>query len=171
MAQNTISPETLKTSFINADSCCFSQTAGGFLKAVINEQAYGRVILSRALPISDPDRYICITDIDKKEIGIIENISDFSEEQQKLIRSELDMRYYCPTIRSIHGIKEKMGHFYFDVTIGDKKKSFTVKDISKSVRMNGKNVEITDIDANRYIITDFENIPAKSRRKLEPYIY
>lgn len=171
MELNTITPETLKTSFVTPEDCFFSQTAGGFLRAVIHGKEHKRVILSRALPLSAPERFICITDVDKKELGIIEDVSVFSEEQQRLINGELEMRYYCPVISSVDGIKEKMGQFYFDVTIGDRKKSFTVKDISKSIRMNGNNVDITDVDANRYRITDFEHIPAKSRRKLEPYIY
>ena len=171
MDQNTISPETLKTDFVTPENCRFKQSSGGFLSAEISGENHPRVFLSRALPLSKPGCYICITDTDKKELGIIEDIRIFSAEQQALIRAELDMRYYCPVIQSIESIKEKMGQFYFDVTINGKKKSFTVKDISKSIRMNGTDVDITDIDANRYKITDFSAIPAKSRRKLEPYIY
>ena len=64
-----------------------------------------------------------------------------------------------------------MGHFYFDVMIGEHKKSFTVKDLSKSVRQNGGHVDITDMDGNRYRIPALSEISPKSRRMIEPYLY
>lgn len=165
------SPEALTTEFLTPSECEFFTSPGGFLGAAIRGETHKRVILARALPLTKPGEYICVSDVDKKELGIIERLSDFSEDQRKLMLSELSMRYYCPAIDSIESIKEKMGQFYFDVTIGGKKKSFTVKDISKSIRMAGGGIDITDIDANRYRIRDLGSIPAKSRRKLEPYIY
>ncbi len=166
-----ISPQTLRQEFLSPEDCMFFVSPGGFLGAKIRGEEFRRVILSRALPLSSPNDYICVSDIQKKELGIIEHAVAFPAEQQKLIDAELSLRYYCPQIDSIDGIKEKMGQFYFDVTIGGKKKSFTVKDISKSIRMNGDGVDITDIDANRYRIVNFSSIPSKSRRMLEPYIY
>lgn len=167
----TISPETLKTECVSPENCVFSVGKNGFLSAVINGVEYGRVILARSLPLNFPNDYICISDTEKKEIGIIEHISDFPEEQAELINAELAQRYFCPVITSIESIKDKMGHFYFDVKIGDFKKTFTVRDISKSIRQHGKSVDLTDVDGNRYTIEDFAAIPAKSRRKLEPYLY
>ena len=166
-----ITPDTLKTEFLAPSECVFSQSSAGFLGAVIRGETHKRVILSRALPLSMPDGYICVSDVDKKELGMIEKLADFPEDQQALMRAELAMRYYCPVIDSIGSIKEKMGQFYFDVTIGGRKKTFTVKDISKNIRMNGAGIDITDIDSNRYRIPDLAAVPAKSRRKLEPYVY
>ncbi len=168
---NTISPESLKAEYVTPDNCVFSKNKNGFLCATVNGKEYARVILTRALPLAMPDSYICISDIDKKEIGIIEHASEFSAQQQSLINDELSQRYFCPVITKIVSIKEKMGHFYFDVMIGDFKKSFAVKDISKSIRQHGDAIDLIDIDGNRFRIIDFEAIPSKSRRKLEPYLY
>ncbi len=110
-------------------------------------------------------------DVENNELGILENIGAFSEEQQAVIHKELALRYFTPVIQDILAIKEKMGHFYFDVTVDGKKKSFTVKDLSKNVRMHDNNIDITDIDGNRYRITDIKAISSRSRRKLEPYLY
>ena len=155
----------------NPEKCIFSVNPSGFLAAEIDGKVYKRVILTRTLPLSLTNEYICISDIEKNEVGIIEKIADFSAEQQKLINSELSQRYYCPVIDKIESIKEKMGNFYFDVVIGGVKKSFAVKGITKSIRQHGDAIDVTDIDGNRYRITDFDSIEAKSRRKLEPYLY
>lgn len=171
MSNNTISPETLRAEYVSPGKCVFSLNPNGFLAAEIDGKEFKRVILTRTLPLSLPDEYICISDIEKNEVGIIEKIADFSPEQQKLINSELSQRYYCPVIDKIETIKEKMGNFYFDVIIGGVKKSFAVKDITKSIRQHGNAIDVTDIDGNRYRIADFNSIEAKSRRKLEPYLY
>ena len=171
MSNNTISPETLCAEYVSPEKCVFSLNPNGFLAAEIDGKEFKRVILTRTLPLSLPDEYICISDIEKNEVGIIEKIADFSPEQQELINSELSQRYYCPVIDKIEIIKEKMGNFYFDVIIGGVKKSFAVKDITKSIRQHGNAIDVTDIDGNRYRIADFNSIEAKSRRKLEPYLY
>lgn len=171
MDTNNISPDTLKTEYVDPDSCVFSLNDNGFLAVTLHEHYHPRINLTRALPVTTPCDYICITDTEKHELGIIHSTREFSEEQQKLINEELDQRYFCPCITAIDTIKEKMGHFYFDVHIGPYEKSFTVKDISKNIRMHNGTVELTDIDGNRYKITEFDKIAAKSRRKLEPYIY
>ncbi len=166
-----IEPEQLKTEFVSPENCIFFESDFGFLGVKLNGKEYPRVILTRALPLTNPDAFICISDVEKNEIGIIEQTLDFPEEQQIFINKELSLRYFCPSIDEIIRIKEKMGHFYFDVKIGDQEKSFTVRDISKNVRQLGKSVTITDMDANRFLIPDISTIPSKSRRILEPYLY
>ena len=144
----------------------------GFIALKAGEQDYKRVKLSRILPFTDPFRYIAVADMDNKEIGIIRDIAELPEEQQALIKKELGSRYYCPTLTQIETIREKMGYFYFDVVIGDFKKVFAVKDISRSIKqLDEQRIIITDVDGNRYLIPDIWSIDAKSRRKLEPYMY
>ena len=136
MSSNTISPETLKTEYVLPEKCIFSLNPNGFLAAEIDGKEYKRVILTRSLPLTLPNEYICISDIEKNELGIIEKIADFSQEQQKLINSELSQRYYCPVIGKIESIKEKMGHFYFETVIDGKDKSFTVRDLTRNLRFS-----------------------------------
>lgn len=169
--KQTISPDTLKTEYITPSECKFFATEKGFLGAEIKGETYNRVILARAMPLTYPNEYICIADIEKKELGIIENIDIFSDEQKELINKELNQRYFSPVITEIISITEKFGHFYFDVKIGDRKKTFTIKNLSRNIRYHGEGFDLIDVDGNRYRIVDFENIPAKSRRKIEPYLY
>ena len=171
MNADTISPETLKTEYLSPADCVFFESDAGFTGADIKGQKYNRVILKRALPFVSPDDYICVSDVEQKELGILEHLSDFEESQQVLIRKELSLRYFIPVIMDILSIKEKMGHFYFDVKIGEITKSFTVKDLSKNVRTHGDNIDIIDIDGNRYRIEDINKISKRARRKLEPYLY
>ncbi|MBQ6542746.1 MAG: DUF1854 domain-containing protein [Clostridia bacterium] len=167
----TISPETLKSEYVSPENCEFFALAHGFLGARIDGKEYKRVILSRALPLTEPDKYICICDVEKNELGIINDTSVFPEEQRKLIAQELSKRYFCPVITEIKSVKEKFGNFYFDVMIGDYKKNFTVKNLTKNIRYHGEGFDVIDVDGNRYRIPDFKAISPKSRRNLEPYLY
>lgn len=170
-AANSITPQTLETEYVKPESCSFFKSGDCFLGMKLGETEHKRVILTRAMPLNLPDKYICVTDIDKNELGIIEDISDFSESEQELIKDELSQRYFCPNVTDIISIKEKMGHFYFDVMIGEYKRSFTIKDLAKNIRCSGNSVTLTDVDGNRFVIEDIEKINRKSRRKLEPYLY
>lgn len=166
-----ISEETLKTEYLTPDNCEFYSSPNGFLSARIKGEEYKRVVLSRALPLSMPEDYICIYDIEKNELGIIESVSAFGGDQQALIDNELSQRYFCPVITDILSVKEKFGNFYFDVKIGEYKKNFTVQNLTKNIRYHGEGFDLIDVDGSRYRILDFKKISAKSRRKLEPYIY
>lgn len=161
----------LATDFIKPESCVFFATENGFIGARINGEEYKRVTLSRALPLTTPDEYICVFDMEQKELAVIRSKGEFSADQQSLIDKELSARYFCPVIDEIVSVKEKMGHFYFEVLIGTFKKSFAVKDVSKNIRSVGDFVDIVDVDGNRYRIVDFNRISTKSRRKIEPYLY
>ena len=167
----SITPETLSTEYLKPGECEFYEYNGCFLGMRLNGEEHDRVILTRALPLNDPDDYVCVTDVDRKELGIIEHIADFPEDQQALIRKELSQRYFCPDITVITAIKEKMGHFYFDVRVGDYPMSFTIRDLAKNIRCTEGQVILTDVDGNRFLISDLDRIDKKSRRKLEPYLY
>ena len=160
----------LTISFLSPDCSLFGE-CNGFLTLNYNNKFYPRVILTRALPLGSPDKYISVSDIEKNEIGIIEDKNLFSAQQQILINNELKKRYYMPKITSIENIKDKMGHFYFDVHISGKKHTFSVRDLAKHIRLVDMGVIITDSDGNRYLIRNLENISKKSRKKLEPYLY
>lgn len=165
------SPAVFETRYLDPGSCAFSTGPGGFLAAVIDGEEHKRVIASRALPLTAPEEYICVSDTEKNELGIIKSLDDFDAEQRKLLEDELALRYFCPVIDEIIGVKEKMGHFYFDVTVAGKKKNFTVKDLTKSVRYHGKGFDIIDVDGNRFRVEDYGKISPKSRKKIDAYLY
>ena len=162
----------LSITFLEPDKCSFSFNQNGFLVLSINGESKGRVKLIRSYPYSLTDEYICVHDIDDNEIGIIRYLKELDKNSFDSASKELQNRYYCPTITSVKNIKERMGHFYFDVVIDGKDKSFTVRDLTRNIRFaNEKALLIFDMDGNRYIIPDQEKIEQKSRRLLEPYLY
>ncbi len=162
----------LSITFLNPGKCKFSFNQNGFLVLSIDGESKGRVKLIRSYPYSLTDEYICVHDIDDNEIGIIRDLKELDKASLDSANKELQSRYYCPTITSVKNIKERMGHFYFDVVIDGKDKSFTVRDLTRNLRSaNESTLLIFDVDGNRYIIPDQEKIEQKSKRLLEPYLY
>ncbi len=164
--------DILDIGILNAGEISFYTNPKGFIALKMGDKDHKRVKLSRILPFKEPFKYITIGDMEGKELGIIRDLAELSEEQRELVKAELESRYYCPEISEIETIKEKMGYFYFDVKIKDYKKTFAVKDISRSIKqLDDESIVITDVDGNRYMIPDIWKINPKSRRKIEPYLY
>ena len=162
----------LSITFLEPDKCRFSFNQNGFLLLSVDGENKGRVKLIRSYPYSLTDEYICVHDIEDNEIGIIRDLKELDKESLNSANKELQNRYYCPTVTAVKSIKERMGHFYFDVVIDGKSKSFTVRDLTRNLRSANENtLLIFDVDGNRYIIPDQEKIEQKSRRLLEPYLY
>ena len=162
----------LSIAFLEPDKCKFSFNQNGFLVLSIDGENKGRVKLIRTYPYTLTDEYICVHDLEDKEIGIIRNLNDLDDASRENAQKELSNRYYCPTVSTVKKVRERMGNFYFETVIDNNPKNFTVRDITKNLRFASENtLLIFDMDGNRYIIPDFDKIEEKSRRLLEPYLY
>lgn len=164
--------EKLTLEYLNPDKCVFTRNEHGFITLCLDGKSLGRVKLTRAYPHKLPDDYIGVSDIEDNEIGMLKSLSELSADSRLCAENELSSRYFCPRIDEIKSIKEKMGSFYFDVKLGEREKSFTVKDISRNIRLtqNGS-IMIFDVDGNRYEIPGYDKLKTKTKRLLEPYLY
>lgn len=164
--------DKLTLQFLNAADCKFEHNKNGFLVLTLAGENKGRVKLSRSYPYTLPDEYICVSDLEDGEIGIIKDLKELDSDSCAEANSELKARYFCPVITEIKSVKEKMGHFYFEAKLGEREKSFTVRDITQNIRFAGDDtLLIFDMDGNRYTIESYAAIPQKSKRLLEPYLY
>jgi hypothetical protein len=162
----------MSINFLDPEKCRFYINPNGFTALKTEDKDYRRVRLLRTLPLHRPFEYISVSDMDKNEIGIIRNAADFPPESREIIEKDLAARYYCPQISEIYSIDEKMGSFYFDVSIDGFKKTFGVKDISRNIKMlDSGAVMLTDADGNRFIIPDINALKPRTRRKIEPFLY
>lgn len=164
--------DKLSIEFLNPENCVFSFNDNGFLLMTLDGENMGRVKLIRTYPYTLKDEYICVHNLDDKEIGIIRDLNAIDQNSCENAKKELENRYYCPTVTSIKSVKERMGHFYFETVVDGKEKNFTVRDITRNMRFaTGDTLLIFDMDGNRYVIPEFEKTEPKSKRLLEPYLY
>lgn len=150
----------------------FFVSDNGFVGLNYMDKEYIRVVLSRTLPFKMPEEYISVSDIESKEIGILRNIDNLSVEQALIVRNELEKRYYCPVVLEIISVKEKMGYVYFDIRIQGGTRTFAVKDVSRNIRQLEKgSIIIFDVDGNRFLISDYSDLDAKSRKRIDSYLF
>ena len=165
---------------ITPENSEFYRSGGGLvsfkLKLNGKESVAERVSLVRAFPISNPDEYISVRTPssargDGREIGMIRNVNDFDAESVKLLKEELDRRYFTPEISKINSVREKFGYLYFDAITSAGKIAFTMTNpYSNFRRLENGSVLITDIDGNCFRITSPEKLDRNSYKKIEVYL-
>ena len=135
------------------------------------ERDCGRVILHRMFPFTEPWSDLSVQNMEGEEIGLIASLDDFSTDTAGMLRSEIEKKYFIPTIYSILELKEKFGISTWKVTTNVGPVSFTVHDTYRSMTFSGNGrIFILDADGNRYEIPDVNKLDSKSYRKIELYI-
>ena len=92
---------------LTPDNSKFFLSEGGLVSMELSvpnkeKEFFERVIIIRTFPISNPDEFLSVREPDARdsekgdEIGIIRALDIFPEETVKIIRDELDKRYFIP---------------------------------------------------------------------------
>ncbi len=158
---------------ITRDNAIFQRTEGGFVSLDYGERHYPRVAVHRCFPFSDPSRYISIRepDNDGREIGLILDLKDLSEETQSILEEQMSLRYFTPHILQIRDIKEEYGYSYWEVVTDKGACRFTVRMGAGSVYPIGPNrYLVNDLDGNRFEIPDLYRLTPREIKKLDLFI-
>lgn len=167
------SEELLAMRFLNGQNARFSRTEGGFLSLTANGREYSRVGIYLTFPLTMPEEFISIREADEKakEIGIVEKLSDLDKEQQEMIREQIRLRYFMPTITRVMDIKDEYGYAYWHVMTSFGACRFTTQISGDTViSLSESRLMVTDIDGNRYEIPDFYRLSVMERKKLDLFI-
>ncbi|MBE6725531.1 MAG: DUF1854 domain-containing protein [Ruminococcaceae bacterium] len=177
--EKTALKEVIAVRYITKDNARLEKN-GDFIRLTVTlpddegnseEKTYDRIFLHRAFPFDYPYAYISVLDADSKEIGIIQDVDAMGEENARLLREELDRKYYTPVIRQILSVKDKFGYSYWKVKTDEGELDFTCRDtFSSLLKVGGTRIFVNDIDGNRYEIPDLEALDHKSFKKIELFL-
>lgn len=164
--------EYAEVRYLKSDDIEFKETTGGFLSLKLKDGSfYPRVNLYRAFPLSKPKEFISVRDVEDKEIGIIRHLKDLDSKTVKLIKKDLDRRYFSPTVIMIESLKDEYGHVYMDIETDSGPRQITVPiGSSNFVKLKNNHIILIDVDGNRYEIKDYLKLDKKSIRLLETVI-
>ena len=165
--------DMLKLRYINKDNAKFEKTPGGFVSLVYDGKKYDRVGLYRAFPFTDPDRYISVREANEKarEIGIIDDLNTLDAKAADMLREQLELRYFIPTITKIIDIKDRYGFSYFHVITDKGEAKFTIRNNGGSViHLSETRLLISDLDGNRFEVKDTSKLSAGELKKLDLFI-
>lgn len=134
-------------------------------------QELGRVWFHRMFPFEKPDEYISVLDKDGNEYGVIRRLSDFSGKDAEIISAELARKYYCPEIKSVLSMHEKLGNSYWTVDTDKGRMIFSMHDTFRNIiRISDTRIILCDTDGNRYSISDVTKLDKSSYRKIELFL-
>lgn len=149
----------------------FTVAEGGFLDLAYQGKTYHKVILSRLLPLTDPEDYVSVGTEEDGEIGILPNLSVLPPEQRELVEHVLKYKYFTPRILSVTGAKERISYLFLDVVTSAGQKRLCIADYTSNMRVIGEHsVSIIDAQGNRYFIDDVRTLDKKSFGRLDQYL-
>ena len=163
--------------FLNPEKFSFYETESALLALKSIDEDYGRVAVLRMFPFKYDEEYLSVrienyNRGDKNsEIGIIRDLSEFSEKQVEFVRKELKRRYFVPIITAVKKVKEEFGNTMWEVktTAGDRE--FTVNDMgSNLINLDDGRILLIDIYGNRYIVNDMNVLGDKAMQIIEIWI-
>jgi len=143
---------------------------------VANERIYGGVFALRCMPVQHPERYISLRQLDgsghEREVGIIRDLAEWSEEARRLVRESLSKRYFVHTIKGIEAIKPVGNFLRFRAETDLGPIEFTVRAQPDRVQDFGSGGKmLLDTDENRYLVPDVERLPDSERRLFKRHVY
>jgi len=163
--------------YVNDDEMELKRTVGGFISLKLSEtEFYPRISVYRIFPLSKPNEFISLREIGTnrdlgKEVGIIRDIKTISPDKVEMLHDEIDRRYFTPEVSHIFTLKDEFGYVYMDIETSAGLKKITVQNGSNNfMKITDTRIIIIDIDGNRYEMTDYLSLDAKSIRLLETMI-
>lgn len=166
-----------KLNYITPDEISFYNSQGGLLMARCGSTDMGRVAVLRMFPLQHAEEYLCVRRenydrLDKEaEIGIIRRLTDFPEDAVRLVRAELERRYFVPDIINVTDVREEVGHILWKVETTKGEREFTLTDMSSNLmNLGGGKILLTDVYGNRYRIPDVTKLDDKTMRVIEIWI-
>ncbi len=148
----------------------------GYLTLTYDGATYERVTLTRLIPFDDEEAYISVSynteENEWKEIGVIDRLEKYSDDQRTVIREYLSYKYYIPEILKIRKITDnRMGYLFLDAETTAGEKKIAVNDWWHNFRiLKQKILAVTDADGNRYRVSDIHTLDKASYKKLQLFV-
>lgn len=165
-----------RLNILDCSKLCFYKDEGNFISLDYNGESYFNVRLTRLVPFFSKTKYISVAydnaDNEFVEVGVINDLSELSEEQYKMIDDYLEYKYYMPEITKVYSIKDNSrGYIFVDVMTTSGRKTICVRDWYSNFRMiSEKMLYAIDVDGNKYFCPDIDKLDRKSLATLEIFV-
>ncbi len=136
----------------------------------------------RALPLSSPDGWIVLSSSEGEELGTIEKLSKLDAVSRDTLRAALENAYHITTILRVLDVEREpiSGHITWRVVVeasddesedlqSGREATFHLAGAEDVQTARYPHIYFTDIEGNRWEITDCEAMDLASRRASERY--
>lgn len=122
----------------------------------------------KAFPFSQAGQYYSIQDGAGKEIGMLRSLDELDAASRKILETELERRYFTPTILSIDSLKQDGGMWLFKVKTQRGPSQFYVRNWrDSSAEISQNRFQILSVDGQRFEIRDLTALDEKSQASLD----
>ena len=138
------------------------------LRLTTEDRSYPTVRPAWASPLTYPGRYLALLDGKGQEIVTIEDPSTLNADSRKAVEEELSRRYLTSYVETITHAKAEFGATYWHVETDRGPRDFVTQSLQENVQwLSATHLLLTDVDGNRFEISDVTKLDAKSRGFLE----
>lgn len=133
---------------------------GGLTRLTLEgDRSWVKVMIVRALPISDPDFYYGVLDGAGKDVGLIRDPRDLDDESLRAVEEHLELRYFTPVVEQVVSVKEEFGTVYWTFATNRGVKEVVARNLRDNLQeLTATRVLVTDVDGNRYEFPDISTL-------------
>ena len=153
--------------YLTPQNAVFAETEGKLLSVRVGDETHVPVYLHCSFPHSNKTSYISVRTDEKHEIGMIRALDDFPPATAELLERHIRLRYFAPVITKVYDIKEEFGYSFWDAETNAGRCRFTVGRGGNVKLVSANRLLITDVDGNRFIIENIEQLSEREYRMVE----
>ncbi len=129
------------------------------------------VKIRQAFPLSQESRYVTFFDQEDEYLGIVADPSSCDESTFRIIRDEIEWRYFRPRITRVVEMEGRGGTSLFSVETDRGEVKIPMRDLREGMtELSPGRILITDENGNRYEIPDLDLLDRRSRRLIRRLI-
>lgn len=157
---------------IKVNEAKFLKMPDGQIVLVWDESVFAVGKILRALPVSDPWRYLIVYDTEGNEVGVILDFNELDINSKAILKEELEQRYRTPKILKILKVERlpQTGHTLWKVETDEGFKEFVVPGSEHIYTARYPRIFLVDENGNRYEIPNFERLDSKSKQVSVQYL-
>src|SRR5688572_1468994 len=159
--------EAPELSFLDLNKLRFFKHGATLHLTVEADRSYLIVSVLRAFPLSEPERYFSVRDGENKEVGLIVEPDELSDENRGLVREDLARRYLTPAVKCIVSAKERFGTVDWEMETDRGMCKLTTRNLRENVQRPAPGrIILNDVDGNRYDIRNIDELDLRSQQLL-----
>jgi hypothetical protein len=124
----------------------------------------------RALPLTDPERWIGLMDEKGKPIHMVESLAMLDAASRELLTRELEQTYFLPKITRIREAVEEYGVLRLAVETDRGPRDFEIRSREHIRFLPAGRILLRDLDGNRYEIPSVHNLDLRSQILAQGYL-
>ena len=130
----------------------------------------------RTFPATQPEAYLSVrgwSDTGEEiEHGMIRTLSDWTADDQRIVRTALARRALVRRIDRVHDVKLAHGYLDFDVESDAGRRSFTMRwTQSQAVDFGSDGKMLIDTEDNRWVVPRVADLPRPDEERFLQYVY